>query len=87
MEISVVIAMVVVALALGLCGWVFLFRTGHVLHLAHHTHRTSPRWVQNWPGHRLIFRSWYPAYLRAGGVMAWLLAACLLALAWLRMRP
>jgi hypothetical protein len=81
MQISAAIAMIAVALMLGFCGWLFLFRTGHILHLAHHTHRNSPRWVQNWPGHRIIFKPWYPTYLRFGGIFAWLVALSLLAMA------
>jgi len=78
MHISVMIAMFAVAVVLAFCGWLLLFRTGHVVHLARHTHRTSPRWVQNWPFHSHVHRDWYPAYLRVGGVCAWLLALCLL---------
>jgi hypothetical protein len=78
MQISAVVAMITVAVALGFCGWLLLFRTGHILHLAHHNHRTSPRWIQEVPGHRLIFKPWYPTYLRIGGVCAWLLALSLL---------
>lgn len=84
MQALMVVAMIVGAAMMALAGWILLFRTGHVLHLAHHTHRTSPEWVQNWPGHRVIFRDWYPAYLRVGGVLAWLLAAALLAMAAMR---
>lgn len=84
MQVLMVAAMVVAAAMTAFAGWILLFRTGHVLHLAHHTHRTSPPWVQNWPGHRVIFKSWYPVYLRVGGVCAWLLALALLTLAGLR---
>jgi len=77
MHVSVMIAMIAVAVVLAFCGWVLLFRTGHILHLVHHNHRTSPRWIQDVPGHRLIFKPWYPIYLRVGGVCAWLLALCL----------
>jgi hypothetical protein len=77
MYVSVIIAMIAVALLLGFCGWLLLFRTGHILHLAHHNHRTSPRWIQDVPGHRVIFKPWYPTYLRIGGVFAWLLALSL----------
>lgn len=78
MHVSMVIAMIAVAAMLGFCGWLLLFRTDHILHLAHHNHRTSPRWMQEAPGHRVIFKPWYPAYLRIGGVFAWLLALCLI---------
>ena len=81
MRTSAAVAMLSVAVVLVFCGWLFLFRTRHVLHLARHTHRTSPGWIQNWPGHRLIFKSWYPVYLRCGGILAWLLAACLISVA------
>lgn len=83
MHVAVVAAMIAVAVVLGFCGWLLIFRTGHILHLAHHNHRTSPRWIQEVPGHRLIFKSWYPAYLRTGGVVAWLLALALVARAML----
>ncbi|HTV82275.1 MAG TPA: hypothetical protein VME18_06460 [Acidobacteriaceae bacterium] len=78
MHVSVFAAMVAVAVVLAFCGWLLLFRTGHILHLAHHSHRTSPRWIQEVPGHRVIFKPWYPTYLRTGGVFAWLLALSLL---------
>jgi hypothetical protein len=77
MHVSVMIAMLAVAGILGFCGWIFLFRTGHVVHLARHTHRVSPRWVQNWPFHGHVHRDWYPGYLRVGGIVSWLLALCL----------
>lgn len=77
MHLSIMIAMIAVALLLGFFGWALLFRTAHILHLAHHNHRTSPRWMQEVPGHRVIFKPWYPTYLRVGGVCAWLLAVCL----------
>jgi hypothetical protein len=70
-----------VAGVLGFFGWLLLFGTARIVHHARQTHRASPRWVQNWPFHRLIFKSWYPLYLRCGGVLAWLLAACLMGVA------
>ncbi len=79
MQVSEVVAMIAVAGLLGFCGWLLLFRTGHILHLAHHNHRTSPRWIQDVPGHRVIFKPWYPTYLRVGGICAWLLALSLVA--------
>lgn len=84
MQMVTVAALIVAAAMTAVAGWMLLFRTGHLLHLAHHTHRTSPAWVQNWPGHRVIFKDWYPAYLRVGGVFAWLLTAALLMMAGLR---
>ncbi len=59
------------------CGWLLLFRTHAIVAHARRRHPGSPAWIRNWPFHRMIFKPWYPAYLRFGGIFAWLLAVCL----------
>jgi len=81
MKYATPIAAIAVAVALGLYGWFLLFKTSMIVNTARHTHRHSPAWIQNWPFHRMIFKPWYPAYLRCGGVFAWLVALCLLLIA------
>jgi len=78
MQISAQIVLAITVLGLGLFGWLLLFRTGHIVHHARRRHPSSPGWIQNWPFHRMIFKPWYPAYLRFGGVFAWLLAVSLI---------
>ena len=79
MQLSARIAVSLVVVVLGLFGWLLLFRTRFIVHHAGRRHPVSPGWVQNWPFHRMIFKPWYPAYLRFGGLFAWLLAVSLAA--------
>ena len=75
----IVLAFIIATLA-GF-GWLLLFRTHHIVEHARRRHPVSPGWIQNWPFHRMIFKPWYPAYLRFGGIFAWLLALCLISMA------
>lgn len=81
MHLAARIALALIAAALACCGWLLLFRTHTIVAHARRRHPVSPGWIQNWPFHRMIFKPWYPAYLRFGGMFAWLLAACLVSAA------
>lgn len=81
MHLAARIVLALLAAILACFGWLLLFRTHAIVDHARRRHPVSPGWIQNWPFHRMIFKPWYPAYLRFGGMFAWLLAACLIAVA------
>ncbi len=84
MQLAERFVLVFTVAALAGCGWLLLFRTHHIVAHARRRHPVSPGWIQNWPFHRMIFKPWYPAYLRFGGIFAWLLAVWLVSIALLR---
>jgi hypothetical protein len=84
MQLAARLVLAFVATALACGGWLLLFRTNAIVAHARRRHPISPSWIQNWPFHRMIFKSWYPAYLRFGGIFAWLLAVCLISAAVLK---
>ena len=50
-----------------------LFRPVSVQQWFQRRHNASNKFVQNWPFSKLIFKAWYPTYLRFMGVLAWIL--------------
>jgi hypothetical protein len=65
-------ATVVGAIFLAAIGSFCLLRPVTVQHWFQRQYNRSPKFVQNLPLSNLIFKGWYPAYLRFWGVFAWL---------------
>ncbi|HTX40799.1 MAG TPA: hypothetical protein VMD25_03135 [Acidobacteriaceae bacterium] len=85
MQLAARLVLIFIVAALAGGGWLLLFRTQAIVAHARRRHPASPAWIQNWPFHRMIFKPWYPAYLRFGGIFAWLLAVCLVSAALLEL--
>jgi hypothetical protein len=75
MEHLMVPATVVGAIFLASVGSFCLLKPVIVQHWFQRQHNRSPKFVQNLPLSKLIFKAWYPTYLRFWGVFAWLFAA------------
>ena len=57
-------ATVLAAVFLAFVGTLCVFRPVHVQGWFQRQHNKSNKFVQNYPFARLVFKPWYPAYLR-----------------------
>jgi hypothetical protein len=59
---------------LALVGAVCIFKPENMQAWFQRRHNRSNKFVQNYPFAKLIFKPWYPTYLRFMGVWAWMFA-------------
>jgi hypothetical protein len=74
MEHLMVSATVVGAIFAATIGSFCLLKPVSVQHWFQRQHNRSNKFVQNLPFSKLIFKPWYPTYLRFMGVFVWMFA-------------
>ncbi len=62
------------AIFLAFMGYFCIFRPARVQEYLQRAHNRSNRLVQNLPFAKMIFKPWYPTYLRFWGAFAWMIA-------------
>ena len=62
------------AVVLAFVGAFCIFRPERIQGWLQRRHNRGSRFVQNYPLARLVFKPWYPTYLRFMGVWAWMFA-------------
>lgn len=70
---------VVVLVFTGITGWLCVFRTNILVSWAQNNYRKNK--IVRWrPGSGIVFKSWYPTYLRCMGVYLWAFGALIVGL-------
>ena len=74
MEHMQIPATVTAAVFLVFVGAFCVFKPTSIQAWLQRRHNKSNKFVQNYPLAKLIFKPWYPTYLRVMGVWAWMFA-------------
>jgi hypothetical protein len=67
------VELTVTTVGLAIFGWLCMSRP-HVLLKWSQQNYANSKLIQAWPFSNLIFKSWYPTYLRIAGAIFWLCA-------------
>jgi hypothetical protein len=67
-------AITAAAICLAFVGAFCIFKPERMQAWLQRRHNRSNKFVQNYPFAKLIFKPWYPTYLRFMGVWAWMFA-------------
>jgi hypothetical protein len=74
MEHLMIPATMAAAVFLALVGSFCIFKPERMQAWCQRQHNSSNKFFQNYPFAKLIFKPWYPTYLRFMGVWAWMFA-------------
>ena len=73
-------------IAVAAVGCACLFRTTALVEWARRDYQRSSRFVQGWPGAKVVLMPWFPAYLRLLGAFLLLIAVLVSFDVWLNWR-
>ncbi len=75
----------IMAVVVGACGWLCIFRTSMLVNWGRTNHAKS-KLVQAYPFSSLVLKPWYPVYIRCAGIFIWVFDLAFLVLLFLSHR-